>query len=575
MRSDVSATLGVLFASLLITLSAKLLQRRNSFGARRLFALGQTRDISNPVSGRRGALKHLPREQGTPVSLSAAHRVLLCDELLRQILNILDVSDAEFGDENRDALASLASVCKSISPAALDVLWSRLDKIDPLLSLVRTCEESAQSENFPAASRRFLQYSSRVRVLIVARDDIPAEWVAFLRRITIPQFSHLTGLFWYIESESSCDDIDLFIVPSLKDISFSIQYDVGISMSNILRTVYQTVPDITSLHMHWLEPRPQSYEHCENMLHSIAAFHQLRSLSTNFDISHYPDALQVLSGLYSLENLELESSVGSNAIRSSVFTPLSQGFPALRSLSLNCPYRMAKVFLPALHGCAISKVDIAIQDSLPFWHQQDLVRDLLANFSSSMNSVEIGIPDGIYFSSLEEGLLYPVIITHLLGARLTDVHLMYLEAETLSDALFHSMSVAWPHLRSLRLATCNTVTEPPAKMVTLTGLKWLALHCPDLRDVAVHVNGTGDRWQHEIDLSCPGKATRLQELNLARSLVDSPHSVARYLRWCFPALRQVRFTSKEPFERRSQDIMHACKEVASLLRADSLSNGTI
>lgn len=72
-------------------------------------------------------------------TLPPTQRVLFCDELLRRIIGYLyEINERGTLDwESKDALASLAATCTSISGPSLDVLWRYLDDVDGLTHLLQ------------------------------------------------------------------------------------------------------------------------------------------------------------------------------------------------------------------------------------------------------------------------------------------------------------------------------------------------------------------------------------------------------------------------------------------------------
>ncbi|KAK7689366.1 hypothetical protein QCA50_007157 [Cerrena zonata] len=520
----------------------------------------------------------------------ASHRVLFCDELLRRILDHLYEVDEESSGldwECKDTLASLAITCRSISEPALDVLWrfiSDSEAFDTFLQATNILPDSHKlnvsvfssdfkaildlyNKNKPLHSGDLKKYFHRIHGLHVSTSLWTEPLSQALQTQSQPVFPRLTKLVLCVESKLS--GMDSILIPTLRSLSIKVSTTVDISPSDLVRTFVYRTPNLNSLHLEWLNDNTQHSAETRKVLCMIVNLPELRHLSMNLDILKCPEFLPTLSCLRHLEILSLTAPIVDRTKPPWVFVPC-HAFPTLHTLHLEYPIRMVHAFLSALRGAKISSLHITIQEPFLPSEQFALARSITSNFASTIESVALQVSEGSGFFSIlgDFRTVLPQSITPLISAHLTELHLEYMNADDVTDSLCKSMSEAWPRLRSLDIMADRDVPQPPAHMVTLTGLKWFALGCPEIDEISMQVNGLGTHWENEIDAALEIKASRLTLLNLQGSSVDSPLSVAKYLRWCFPLLRNVRFPKINLIETRDLKIVHAFREVCSLL-ADS------
>ncbi|CAL1710881.1 unnamed protein product [Somion occarium] len=516
--------------------------------------------------------------------VSAVHRVLLCDELLTHILAVYDVFESppinrSLEANSRRELALLARVCKVISEVALNILWRCLDEPYPLISLLRISQDDAEESSI--VPPRFLYYGTRIRILNAGAEYIVVWLIRNVKQMTSRPFPRLTRLIVNTDPLDHVSDVQLFIVPSLRSLTLTLCPRENPALSGLLDTIHRTAPYIDELQLEWHKyVLMRTVDVCE-VLRGIIKFQHLRKLSTDLEISVYPGLIKTLSKLPTLQSLEFKSYVSDTRNISWNFFASSTGIAALRSITLYGSLPMILALLPALHRCSIVTCNIIIEDTLEAIvdgchrdRQPQLAHDIVS-LSSTLQSLVLQTeePRRTHFQpQYPYRILRADFIQEFLGTRLLDVELMYIDGDDITDSLCHAMSLAWPELRILRLESSSPLTGPPAHMVTLTGLKYFALYCPDLRSITMQVNGTGNKWQDEIDATVHFNATTLENLNLNGSLVDSPRPVAMFLRWCFPGVRNIESRCRDTFEVRDLTAQRAWDEVVSLVQDYRLSS---
>lgn len=407
------------------------------------------------------------------------------------------------------------------------------------------------------------KYFDRIRGIRVSTSSWMKPLTTTLRRLPQPPFPHMTKLILSIDSDLT--NLDLLFTPNLRVLSVTISSDTDVPPIELVRAFWHQTPHLNDLHLEWLGEDAQDPNQTREVLYMITELKELKRLSINLDLSKEPQFLQILSALRSLEELCLTCPVidRNNPPWDIV---ACRDFPSIHSLCLICPARMAEALLPALRGTAISHLNLAIQDSLPAREQSALSSSIVDHFPSAAKSVTVRIPEGLGFAPGwgEVGVILPQCISSLLPLHLTELHLGYMHAEDVSNVLCRNMAESWPQLRCLAIMTDMIVRQPPARMVTLAGLKWFAIGCHDLSEITIQVNGLGHHWEDEIDAFLKPKASKLMLLNLQGSSVNDPLSVAKYLRWCFPTLRDVRFSKLDIIEPRDSEIMQACATIRAM-----------
>ncbi|KAI0716009.1 hypothetical protein C8T65DRAFT_642526 [Cerioporus squamosus] len=475
--------------------------------------------------------------------LSAAHRVLICDELLRNITRFLAEPECDDLDEGRDALASMALVCSTLSRPALATLWHRLDGIGPLLSLF---DNDASSHG--AMATAVTRYASHVRDIELDSGTIPS---SLLAESISPPFPLLRRLHWVVPSGAGVQPFAPFIVPTLSELRVDITSEpaspdasaLSDSLVDALDAVLARRSALTLLDIAWIHAPAPSLSH--SVLQRIASLTTLVSLSVSLNVVASPQLLLVLSTLPSLVSLELKHH-GESTLQELRFQEATSGFTTLRLLRVDAPHPIALEILSQLPICTLEQCHISLQGSCSSETQATIVRAGARIAGPILHTLSLNFPEDAYTS--DAGSYTPLSVAVLPSIRafdLTDVRLAWLQADHITDELCRGLATSWPRLRTLHLQPIGIIRSPPPTMVTLRGLGYLAKGCPDLSDVVIQLNGAGEQWDDEAYSLSTSPNRRPVTLDLTTSLITSPSAAALYLRRCFPVLASVRFNKVE------------------------------
>ncbi|OJT08201.1 hypothetical protein TRAPUB_902 [Trametes pubescens] len=116
------------------------------------------------------------------------------------------------------------------------------------------------------------------------------------------------------------------------------------------------------------------------------------------------------------------------------------------------------------------------------------------------------------------------------------------------DELFASMAKAWPLLETLSFGAASTCIHLPGGP-TLRALSPFAVHCPNLKAIALHLDASELSADKEVtddlygELWADGRRTRstskVTRLRLQTSPIGLPREVAKFLSMVFPDLERV------------------------------------
>ncbi|KAI0373591.1 hypothetical protein BV20DRAFT_989452 [Pilatotrama ljubarskyi] len=475
---------------------------------------------------------------------SACFAVLACDELLRNILLHLTEPLVDDPDEGRQALASLALVCKAISPLALATLWERLDSINPIIALW----ESLDADDVPTRRARMIHYTRYIRDIEVDSGTVPS---SLLADAAPPLFPNLRQLRWVVPSRAAIQPFSALIVPSLTEVRVDVTSDASPAQdADFLATLLDGMGAINrrcallrTMEISWVNGPllPPSFS-LPKMLSSLLS---LRSLSTSTNTIASRQTLPDLSTLPSLRSLHIchlsETHLGDVNL-----VAANSGFDALQSFSLEGPPLLVHDILECMPRCGVQQCTVALHGNTPERYQRLVVEDIARKFGASLDTLSLSFPSDAY--SLDPGAYTPLSVSvfpTLRTLNLVDVRLTWLAPGDVSDALCEELAASWPRLRVLHLRPNGVSLHPPPSIATLRGLRHFAERCPDLEEVALQLNASGEHWKDEAERVATKRVARPVSLDLTTSLVTHPEGVAVYLKRCFQGPPVVRFNRVE------------------------------
>ncbi|KAF8123233.1 hypothetical protein EV363DRAFT_1356647 [Boletus edulis] len=403
----------------------------------------------------------------TEFRTTSMHRCLLISEVyclvlefIRQYDELPEDGECKEGHKlGTRTLASLARTCRAFSSPALDLLWMRLDSLDPLIKLLPTRIWAKKHSRF--VIRMFLgdkheltfrQYAVRVQYLhgpcrgilpSVQRNVFTA--LARLPGVSLPLLPNLTELVWNESDSRSVVDptvslLKYFAGPRVTTVSlFLMTWPIYASTRTVLADLPNLCPNVTSF---TAVPRAIFNDYSQDVGEVVNKWPSLRVLRSCQLSQAIMDELASRAILNAL-SIELNSFItdprytfsleGSDTLCCLRYLQTLQGTPShlrLRvDLDLALPPDMDALFR-----------------MLPTRFDTTWLRSLMISSKPSYRCVRT-----LRSFSLTEPLLaslYPF-------SMLVTLDLNAFSTSKLDDVAYERMAATWPGLRSLKLGTAD------------------------------------------------------------------------------------------------------------------------
>ncbi|KAH9927547.1 hypothetical protein B0H21DRAFT_763188 [Amylocystis lapponica] len=468
------------------------------------------------------------------------HPAFYNDDILREIFSHL--SPVSSSRRNYHILARAARVSVAFSEPALDVLWTELDSLDPLLNIlavdiddIRTGKFASESQNLSAFTRsRFLSYARRVHVLDVLSHypgavDPAVKVITALASCSAPDeslFPSLTSLRWSQPSPFG-RELLAFLSHTL------CRLDVGVGRSQL---GLATSKDVTldhllgtlSIEAPFLQNLTLSGDATSASLQSVANIRHLTRLDIS-GLDFTPDLLHVCAGIDRL--MELSMSLRDLSHDAELNFPDSSAFSTLHSLTIVGPFASIARVLPILLSPHLHTLSLTAQSTQPQrWTDCADLLELLPTHSPYLRTLSLKTALAPPSSGTALRLLdacAPLLALHALAS----VDLAFRGCCTplaAPDADIAALARAWPALAHCTLAF--PLASAPDAGPTLTALCALSLHCPALHTLQLPLAATMvPRWtppeMHGL--------RRLLVVGPGKPVAD-PLGVARFLASVFP-----------------------------------------
>ncbi|KDQ52526.1 hypothetical protein JAAARDRAFT_478453 [Jaapia argillacea MUCL 33604] len=481
------------------------------------------------------------------------HRALQISEIILEIFRyVSDTSPSRTAD-----LAALARCCRSFKDQALDQLWSEMDDVEALLSLIPPLSESYHPRG-----------SHTVRCYKLDRHMTPCDWVRFdhyARRIFSLTYKPLydsgniccAEVFFHLRREKNAS-----LLPRLRTLVWHPPKEIPFTGRRFLEALSVCPSSLTKLHISgggrypedggWRDdplfnatleklpiffPQLQSFEASGDLPRCHFDFAGLLLDLRHFDNNHIfsaastilPEGLRSLSRLPRLETLSLHD-VDMDAI---LLSPAPVGFPSLTRLdicvigiteflyilSLLSPEPLKEIFIEDFSANTHTWIS-AFPHLSPFTSLQTI--NIVASISSSYE-------DGDHSIDSCMSILGPLLVLH----QLSDVEIKsggHLQTILLwTDENVRQVACAWPYLRLLKL-------HFPSVGPSIKSLGFFAEFCPRLRCASISVT-----------LSDPGDLATCQSTHQSNHPLHwlmfgttvnppDPPVLAEYLHRLFPSL---------------------------------------
>ncbi|KAG0704292.1 hypothetical protein DFH29DRAFT_389520 [Suillus ampliporus] len=499
------------------------------------------------------------------------HHALLVDEIVLNILAALREADKPYRQLN-----AVARSCRFLSPLALDILWSELPDVRPLLQYLKPRISNDPCSSVPSAC--FQRAASRVRKLscpALACGDSHSqlaltERLQFLSMMctTTSLFPNLRQLSWTDTDRSRYVYIPLFLSPTLESLELDFFFHKPPEFP-FLTLLPQLCPNLHSVSISKHSVISLSGDEGPSAIRMICQLPRLTTLECKASTISEADILH-LSQLKSLVALTLgipswmSSNHGSLAPHSSMATKDRADrswFCNLRNLHLRAYSMQIITFFMRRGSRPLQSVVFDVSEAPTTASLTECFSTLYSsqcdNECSAMRSIKVS--DALSNATLGVSQLIPhskVITVDVFKPLFAFTKLRVLDlgvclSFSLGDSDLTAMASSWPELEVLRLNEgrgWRPSTTEPRPSITIRGLQSLCALCPKLYQIAIVLNAL------DLFLPCPitplSMHTPKQDAILARNLVvthlslgDSrlanPHDVACALSHIFPRLKRI------------------------------------
>ncbi|KZT26008.1 hypothetical protein NEOLEDRAFT_1177833 [Neolentinus lepideus HHB14362 ss-1] len=484
------------------------------------------------------------------------HRCIALPEIQAHIFCYL-ASDPR--GRGRSSLAACARTSKPFAESALDILWSELPSLEPL---VRSMPWDLWKKDYSGRvtfvrqltkkdMNRCLHYAYRVRSLRIERHhDLVDETVyKALLEHTPPAllFPNLLSLVW---TDRDPVYLPLFISTCLRTahISFGVYnttYSALFSVQHMMR-VSPHLEDVA-----FPGPSARQISTSPEFLPVITSLRDVREF-TCFVNSVSGECLRGLASWPKLRKLTLVWPAESE--RSSTWPDLSYDqspvdilgtpFESLTHLDLT----MNGTIPPAVLAQYPLLVNLkSVRVHLPDDSEASLIEDWLSDVSRHcsphlLNAVSVhpAYRSQQPLSPLEPRHIFDCSVLRSLipFANLRTLDITLRCAVLLDNAILQELAASWPHLQQLNIGVQSGSTEEP--QVTSSGLLALLNLCPDLDYLGLVFDA---RTLHHGTHGRPGAGVcndKITTIHVGNSLIRDPFDVAEFMSDILPSVREIK-----------------------------------
>ncbi|KAG2052525.1 hypothetical protein BDR06DRAFT_1009386 [Suillus hirtellus] len=457
------------------------------------------------------------------------HRAWLVPEILVQIFININLSQPPSSQilgwpqsSTRKSLASLALTCTIFHGPAMDLLWSDMPGLRPLLGCVtrlhsviydpesKYCWSQSADPLAEHEFHQFLRHSARVRNITISASN----YFHLLEALPIETcvFPNLRSLSWLVQ-RTEIGDLPFFLAPTLRRCYVS-------ELQLCMKHIGARCPDMEDFTIREDSDRAQLSEtlrSCKRLRRlqcppfDSAAWMHLSTIPTLLEVKifirrtiHYPlDNLDFATFLH-LTTLSLSGGIEAASV---VAIIQHFKFPSLKEFEMHVrvlPCAEAEQLFHALSLCKASQTLEHI------------------NISSN-NQTQEHTSDSL--TAVRQFLCFKELRT----LRLSVHHPIYLD----DDLLYEAMT-AWPHIHSLSLMNWH----PCPATLTFRGLFAALRLCPQLQDLQVSVDARNIDIEPEVESF---QHTSLKNLTMDSCELEAVNveAVARIIYSMLPAVSQV------------------------------------
>ncbi|KAG2042316.1 hypothetical protein BDR03DRAFT_945032 [Suillus americanus] len=391
-------------------------------------------------------------------------------------------------------LAALARTCKTFKEPALDILWKRLDGLEPLILCL---PESVRKRNvqgkltlnrlpFKKEWRIVCQYAQRIRFLSIdhmALDVIDDRFIQTLISASAPTllFSNLRTLYWWDNRESSLPLLRTLLGSTITSLELDFDdWTASFARSALLASLSARCPFIREFNC--MGHCEESQEILDAICEAVCGWRTLFLFKTG---GLNTQALVHLASLPSLKSLAFEprdlNDMQPNSTPTFIY-PLNDV-----SISTSSPSALAQCLRHVRFlSCRSVKLSIDENDAELAYDPRDildLIVSLSEGFSPNLEQLEV------FFDIMSEkeldnprfAIAFDVVAPLLSLSRLTTLDLNWLCTSAIDDASLKIMAQFWPQLERFHFGGGICWLVPPS--LTFIGLVHLVQHCRRLRTV--------------------------------------------------------------------------------------------
>ncbi|KIJ59274.1 hypothetical protein HYDPIDRAFT_33344 [Hydnomerulius pinastri MD-312] len=467
----------------------------------------------------------------------------------------------------KKTLASLARTCKAFHEPALDVLWMKLDSLDPLIKLLP--KRMWAKKYYPLMVRMFMRekhwvtfskYAKRVKSVSgpcwQLSSSVQHNAISALTKsphASLPLLPSLTELVWSELKMSNLIDpsvslLQYFVGPKVTKVSLMLvcwPYHVPPEQA-VLSKLWELCPDVTSFTAYF--PRSSHNDPSQEVGAIVDHWPKLRTLQS---CALPQSVMDTLASRRLLESLSIELNNCKPPLYVGKLPESLHNFSLGGNSAPLCTRYLESVHgSPRICGLRVGADDSTLEDigglirALPIHLDKTALHDLKIELNSSYWAV----------AASETFPLDLPLITPLLAFRaLRALDLDVFSAAGLDDMAYKAMAKAWPELREFKLGTVDVSNAIPKASVG--AIVSLLTHCPFLETLHIAIDGTiplppaspppysGDdedeSAQSQGEESWGVSNILITELHVGHSPIDDINVIASCFGALMPRLRKI------------------------------------
>ncbi|KAG6328415.1 hypothetical protein ID866_10674 [Astraeus odoratus] len=491
-----------------------------------------------PTRGRRSLP---PIDGGQQQDKTAQAHPLFLLEILTLICRCIRGSDECLEDDvqhardriiGRQTLVSLAITCRAFHKPALDVLWEKLDSLNPLVKTQASPPRQLQTSIKKNDWTTFEKYASRVKVLArpYSKSSARSQYNTIMALVkcreanSSPLLPNLTELVWEdlgLSNVTRPDPSSLrhLIGERVTSITLNI-YDS--SLISVLSELSLACPNVTSF---TVRVPPPSFPHV------IAVVRQWTKLRSFRSLALPQEMMDELLAFVGLECLSIELGNPSDPTFSGVLPGTLRAF-SLHEGNAECHAQyLSNVYgSPQELTLRVCVDGSSIEGVAKLLHllPERFDHAALHEFSSELTS---SYEPGLRTFQLDLRFLRPLFAFR----NLRTVDLETYGIGGLDDAALDAIARAWPALEHFALGTGSTSLTRP--QTTMNALVALLRHCPSL--TRLHLPFDATVVVQAVEISDGVVNVRITSMKVGSSPIQDADAIAAYLARLMPRLRSI------------------------------------